>query len=558
MELAKGANAPISASEVLVEVASSAPVDVAALLLTTAGKVRSDSDFVFYNQPMGPGVTAQPPNRVRIATRDVPPDIDKVVVTASLDGTGPRTWGQAGPLRVILLDAATGAMLVSFTPTDLNTETAVIACEIYRRQGAWKIRAVGQGYANGLAGIATDFGITVDDKPTPSPAQNYPPPSPGQTYPAPSAGQTYPAPSAGQTYPAPSSGQTYPAPSAGQTYPAPSSGQTYPAPSAGQGYPAPSYPAPTHYPSPPQYPAPTPHPSHGSQPHPTTPAPGQPPSPYPAPQSYPPPQPYPAPAQDPYAAPSYPAPQQPAYGQQPHQHSPQPGHGQQSPYGQPQPYGQPGQSGYPQPHAPSTPATARFGEPTVSLDKGRVSLNKNETVSLTKHGAPPLTRVRMALGWDPAVGGRNIDLDASVIAYDRRPKKMANVWFLKLSAFNGAIAHSGDNLTGAGEGDDEVITVDLTRLPPDVYALVFTVNSFSGHKFDHVRHAFCRLVDDLTNTELVRFELSQGPPRTGVFMCMLTRGPQFWNMTALGEYADGATVRKMVDPGKRFVQQTLH
>lgn len=438
MELSKGANAPISAGEVLVEVASSVPVDVAALLVAATGKVRSDNDFVFYNQPIGPGVTAQPPNRVRVVTREVPADIDKVVITASLDGTGPATWGQAGPLRITLLDAASGANLATFTPTDLSTETAVVACEIYRRQGAWKVRAVGQGYANGLAGIATDFGISVDDKPAPAPQpQPYSPPPPPYS-------------------------------------PPPSYGQPQPQP---YGQPQQSY----------------------------SPQPGA--SPYPPPaQSYPPPQPYPAPA------PPHPA-----------------------------------------------AATAKFGQATVSLDKGGVvSLRKNETVSLTKQGAPPLTRVRMALGWDPAVHGKSIDLDASVIAYDRRAKKLANVWFLKLTGFSGAITHSGDNLTGAGEGDDEVISVDLNRLPPDVYALVFTVNSFSGHKFDKVGHAFCRLVDDLTGAELVRFELSQGPPRTGVFMCMLTRGPQFWNMTGLGEYADGATVRKMVDPGKRFVQQTLH
>lgn len=513
MELVKGANAPISAGEVLVEVSASTPVDVAALLLTTAGKVRSDSDFVFYNQPVGPGVTAQPPNRIRLVTRDVPPDIDKVVVTASLDGTGPKTWGTAGPLRVTLLDAATGAALAAFTPTDLNTETALIACEIYRRQGTWKIRAVGQGYANGLAGIATDFGITVDDSSAPAPAQPYSAPT--------------------------------------QHYPPPASHSPYPPPAHGSQSSPPAYAPPTPYSVPPQ-----PIPPHGPQSSPPYPAPST--TPYPAPST---------PQPSPYSAPPQPIPPQsqpyspsPAFGQQPHgqpqpypTQSPQGGQG----YPPPQPYPASPPT-YSTPSSPQPPATARFGQPTVSLDKGRVSLSKNETVSLTKAGAPPLTRVRMALGWDPAVGGRNIDLDASVIAYDRRAKKMANVWFLKLSAFQSAIAHSGDNLTGAGEGDDEVISVDLTRLPPDVYALVFTVNSFSGHKFDQVSHAFCRLVDDLTNAELVRFELSQGPPRTGVFMCMLTRGPQFWNMTALGEYSDGATVRKMVDPGKRFVRQTLH
>ncbi|MEV2220313.1 TerD family protein [Nocardia vinacea] len=429
MELAKGANAPISAGEVRVAVAAAA-VDVAALLLTPAGKVRSDSDFVFYNQPTAPGVEVHPPDAIRIVPGAVPGDIDKIVVTASLDGSGPADWGQAGPLRISVTDGTTGAVLATFVPTGLGSETALIACELYRRQGAWKVRAVGQGYANGLAGIAADFGISVDDAPPSTHQPASPPVAPDLPLAAP-AGRP----------------------------------QAEPQP----------------------YPAPQPHIEQ-------LPA---------APQPY---------AQQPLAAPVI---------------------------------------------APHPAAAPRFGQPTLSLDKGRVSLRKNETVSLTKHGAPPLSRVRMGLGWDPAVHGRNIDLDASVIAYDNRAKKLVNVWFLKQEAFKGAIRHSGDNLTGHGEGDDEVITVDLTALPPEVYALVFTVNSFAGHKFDQVGRAHCRLVDDHSGAELVRFELSKGEPTTGVFMCMLTRGAHGWNMTALGEYAKGMTVRKMIDPGKRFVLTTL-
>ncbi|MRH90439.1 TerD family protein [Nocardia sp. SYP-A9097] len=421
--MVKGANAPIGTDEVVVEVTAATQVDVAALLLTGTGKVRSDSDFIFYNQPVGPGVTAQPPNRIRIATRQVPADIDKIVVTASLDGSGPPDWGRAGRVTITVTDPNRGTVLASFTPTDLSTETAVIGVEVYRRQGMWKVRAVGQGYADGLAGIATDFGISVDDAPVPQqaytpPPVNYPPPVP----------------------------------------------------------PAATYPPPV-----------------------------------PPPAYYPPPQ--------------------------------------QNSYQQPPP---------PPPQAYTPPPQPRFGEATVSLDKGRVSLSKNETVSLTKTGAPSLTRVKMALGWDPAKRGKDIDLDASVVAYNRQAKELGKVWFVKLSAFKGAIKHSGDNLTGAGEGDDEVITVDLPALPADVYALLFTVNSYSGQKFDEIARAFCRLVDDYSGAELVRFELSRGERRTGLFMCMLTRAAHGWNMTALGEYGDGATVSKMIDPGKRFVLATVH
>ncbi|MEV0707966.1 TerD family protein [Nocardia aurea] len=466
MELVKGANAPIAASEVLVAVVAAAPIDVAALLLTPAGKVRSDADFVFYNQPTAPGVTVQPPDAVRVAPGSVPGEIDKIVVTASLDGSGPADWGQAGPLRVTVTDTATGTVLATFAPTDLGRETALIACEIYRRQGAWKVRAVGQGYANGLAGIAIDFGISVDDEPQAVPV------------------------------------------------------------STGQGSSAFAPPA-----------------QQQDQSRPYAPAPG------PAPQ-----QPYPAQQGRPYSAPQpYADAAPPPYLAQPHPAS-QPGQPQACSQ-HPPVFGSPPAA--PPFDGPQTDGAARFGQPTVSLDKGRVSLRKNETVSLTKQGAPPLSRVRMGLGWDPAVSGRNIDLDASVIAYDNRAKKLVNVWFMRQEAFNGVIRHSGDNLTGRGEGDDEVISVDLTALGPEVYALVFTVNSFAGHTFDQVGRAHCRLVDDNSGAELVRFELSKGERTTGAFMCMLTRGAQGWNMTALGEYAKGSTVRKMVDPGKRFVLTSL-
>ncbi|WP_327143335.1 TerD family protein [Nocardia sp. NBC_01327] len=475
MELTKGANAPIDTDEVVVEVTASAPVDVAALLLTAAGKVRSDNDFIFYNQPNGPGVTAQPPNTIRIATGQVPAEIDKVVVTASLDGSGPANWGTAGRLSVALIDPRRHTTLATFAPADLTTETALIAVELYRRQGVWKVRAVGQGYADGLAGIATDFGITVDDEPQPLPQAAPAPPMVPQPMP-PTASPPY--------RPA--------APYQQPPYQPPASyGQS-------QTYPQSMSPPPVSYPQPPSYPQPA----------------G-----------------YPQPISPPAAAYSQP----PSYPQPPSYQPPPP------------------------PGAPPAPAPPpRFGESTVNLDKGRVSLSKGETVSLTKKGAPSLTRVRMALGWDPARRGKSIDLDASVVAYNKRAKDLGKVWFVKLTGFKGAIRHSGDNLTGAGKGDDEVISVDLSALPPDVYALVFTVNSYSGQKFDEIKSAFCRLVDDNSGAELVRFELSRGEARTGLFMCMLTRSAQGWNMTALGEYGDGATVSKMVDPGKRFVLATVH
>jgi stress response protein SCP2 len=176
-------------------------------------------------------------------------------------------------------------------------------------------------------------------------------------------------------------------------------------------------------------------------------------------------------------------------------------------------------------------------------------------VSLTKTGAPPLTRVRMALGWDPAMQGRSIDLDASCILYDARGKDVDKVWFMSKKGAKGAVRHSGDNLTGQGDGDDETIFVDLGALPPTVLALVFTVNSFQGQPFTEVRRAYCRLVDDLTNQELVRFDLSESKPATGLVMCKVQRVPNspVWTMTAIGEFHDGKTVRAMVEPSRHYL-----
>ncbi|MFP3990493.1 TerD family protein, partial [Streptomyces sp. E11-3] len=190
------------------------------------------------------------------------------------------------------------------------------------------------------------------------------------------------------------------------------------------------------------------------------------------------------------------------------------------------------------------------GTGKINLDKGRVSLQKNQTVSLVKGGRPLLSRVKMGLGWEPAFRGRDIDLDASVIAYGPRRNHLESCYFGKLSILNGAIKHSGDNLTGEGGGDDEVIMVDLGRIPAEASGLVFTVNSFSGQKFTEVAKAYCRLLDAESGEELARFDLTNAEAQTGVIMAKLIR--QFsgeWEMTAVGDFVKARTVRDMVKPG---------
>ncbi len=185
--MSKGGNLPIAAEAVQVELGWSgcpgAPdADASALLLRADGRVRDDGDFVFYNQPQhastavrhlgkrrgdGGGTT----DTIGVDLRALEPEIDRVVLGASADG---GTFGQLSGLRLRLLDAGTGEQLALFD-MEATTETAFIGGELYRRAGEWKFRAVGQGYASGLAGLATDFGISVDDEPgatavTPAPA----------------------------------------------------------------------------------------------------------------------------------------------------------------------------------------------------------------------------------------------------------------------------------------------------------------------------------------------------------------------------------------------------
>jgi len=151
--------------------------DLSALLLTPAGRVRSDEDMVFYNQPSGAsGAVAHrgkvvsgavTTDSVSLDLARLPAEIDRVVIAASLDGPG--GFGQLDGLGVTLA-AAGGPPAASYDIADATSETALLFVELYRRGGEWKLRAVGQGYSSGLAGLATDFGISVDEASTATPA----------------------------------------------------------------------------------------------------------------------------------------------------------------------------------------------------------------------------------------------------------------------------------------------------------------------------------------------------------------------------------------------------
>ncbi|MGW6128516.1 TerD family protein [Cellulomonas sp. NPDC055163] len=428
-QLTKGANAPLTASRVTLTVDVPAPADISALLVTESGKVRSDADFVFYNQPTGPGVrclqpSAGQPWRVEVDLAAVPADVHAVRVVTSLDDTT-AAFGRVGqPVARVADDA--GTPLVEFSMTDLTTESIVVALELYRRAGAWKVRAVGQGYAGGLADLITDHGVSVDDEPAPAATPAVAPPAPAAAVPPPA----------------------------------------------------------------PPAPAERPARSWGPPPAQTTPPPPAPPAP-------------------------------PAL-------------------------------------APGRADAASSGE--VQLTKARpVSLTKGQKVTLTKDGGVALTMVRMGLGWDPVkkrgmFGSREveIDLDASAILFaGSDPVDVA--FYNQLRTRDGSVQHMGDNRTGEGEGDDETMLIDLTRVPVHVTSVMLVVTSYQGQTFEQVQNAFCRLVDHTTGVELARYTLAGGMPFTGMLMARVYRQGSAWKLQAVGEGLQARTPADSIPSLARYL-----
>ncbi|MEV7021366.1 TerD family protein [Kitasatospora sp. NPDC093558] len=366
--MAKGANIALPAAAVRAVLRWSATagapdVDASALLLGTDGRVRSDADFVFYNQPRHPsGLVRHLPKQrtpdgteitdtVEVELAKLGADIDRVVLAGSSEG---GAFGTVSGLRVLLFDASTGEngpAIAEFAITDADTVTALVVGELYRRSGTWKFRAVGQGYTAGLIGLATDFGITVDDEaeqaaaapaaPTPAPVPAVDPrstPLPTSRPAAPPEPGTF---TLAPAVPAPANAAATPPPPTT----APTGGPAAPPPPAAPPTmtPPPGTPAPnTPPPMPPAHPAPQPGTGYGYPPQ--APPPPQPPQPGTG-YGYPPP-------------PGHTGQQQPAqgYGYPP----PQPGTG----YGYPQPnppvphQQHPGGYGYPPQAPPPQPQTA--------------------------------------------------------------------------------------------------------------------------------------------------------------------------------------------------------
>ncbi len=181
-----------------------------------------------------------------------------------------------------------------------------------------------------------------------------------------------------------------------------------------------------------------------------------------------------------------------------------------------------------------------------------ISLEKGQKISLDKTAGSALTRIDLGVGWDVAKskgflgfggGTADIDLDASCLMFDDKGQSVDNVWFVQLKSKDGSIVHSGDNRTGAGDGDDETISIDLARVPAVVKSLIFTVSSFRGQTFDKVENAYCRVINAGNQQEVARYNLSCQGGHTALIVAKIYRHNDEWKLHAIGENARGTTFK---------------
>jgi len=198
-----------------------------------------------------------------------------------------------------------------------------------------------------------------------------------------------------------------------------------------------------------------------------------------------------------------------------------------------------------------------------------INLQKGQRVDLTK-GNPGLTKIMVGLGWDPVQstgGGKlfgglfggggnsaNVDCDASVIMLGANDKLQNNkdvIYFGNLRSNDGSVQHSGDNLTGAGDGDDEQVMIDLSRVPANIQKLVFVVNIYDCVKrkqhFGMIQNAFIRVVNPNTNQELIHYNLTDN--YSGL-TCLVTgeiyRHGNDWKFAAIGSGTNAASLSEVV------------
>ncbi|MBZ9632941.1 TerD family protein [Clostridium sp. FP1] len=181
-----------------------------------------------------------------------------------------------------------------------------------------------------------------------------------------------------------------------------------------------------------------------------------------------------------------------------------------------------------------------------------VNLIKGQKVDLTK-GNVALKALVVGLGWDGSNGGDTIDCDASALMLGENGKLSSNkgiIYFGNKSSKCKSVIHQGDNLTGAGAGDDEQIVIDLTKVPEDIAKIVFVVNIYNcaskRQHFGMIKNAYIRIMDKLANGELVKFNLSNDYDNmTSLIMGEVYRNNGEWKFTATGEGATATGIKEL-------------
>jgi stress response protein SCP2 len=149
-------------------------------------------------------------------------------------------------------------------------------------------------------------------------------------------------------------------------------------------------------------------------------------------------------------------------------------------------------------------------------------------------------RIRLGVGWDKertagaiGTGAPDVDLDATAVQF-AGGKLFDLAFYNNLATRDGSVVHQGDNLTGAGEGDDESLTVDLDKVHGPVDTIVLLVSSYQGHSLTWINRAYCRVTDE-TGAELATIKISGGPDLTGLVLATLKRADAGWTLRAIGE-----------------------
>jgi stress response protein SCP2 len=169
-----------------------------------------------------------------------------------------------------------------------------------------------------------------------------------------------------------------------------------------------------------------------------------------------------------------------------------------------------------------------------------IELTMGQELALTTEDGQPLTRLQLGVGWDKeptagfiGTGAPEIDLDASAVEF-AGGQLFDLAFYNNLKTRDESVVHLGDNTTGVGQGDDEGLTVDLTKVYGKVDTIVLFVSSYQGHTLEWIANAYCRLADE-NDVELARFRLTGGVPETGLVLAKLFRDGDHWRLRAIGE-----------------------